>query len=439
MLDINQAIIQVLKADVQLVAPDVSQEDIFPEADLVFDLGMDSIQLMQMLVQLEMQFSLHIPGEALSAADITTIEALADVIDKAQRSMTAKPGNNDQTLNKTQVKENLETPELDIKVHCLVSCLCEPFRLNTDIDHRPFYFAVPDAEVFMDKNGELTYHDDNVNHQFFINWFEKLYQTKIDTWYQHNLNKNDNVKTLVHLLDSRQSDENILVMLDLFHLPERENKFNKDPFPHYVCLEKTDNPNTLFMWDPDFRWEGELNKAKVLNAVAQESVGGGYRYFSNQLKPPKPNLINDYFYACININKNEMTSIVRQVIDTHLIEKTFDAQNLNKALRELPVLAIRKYGYEHALAFFWRELKLEDAIFEEWCDVIEKLVRNYERLQLLVGKYLKEPSSQYFDDIYSLLDEQDDLEFQIKKELHHHIKSWQKHNSKLTKTCLETA
>jgi hypothetical protein len=47
-----------------------------------------------------------------------------------------------------------------------------------------------------------------------------------------------------------------MVMLDLFHLPERENKFNQNPFPHYLMLEKTDDPRVWQVNDPDFRWEG---------------------------------------------------------------------------------------------------------------------------------------------------------------------------------------
>ena len=29
----------------------------------------------------------------------------------------------------------------------------------------------------------------------------------------------------------------------MFHLPERENKYNQNPFPHYVIIELTEDPD----------------------------------------------------------------------------------------------------------------------------------------------------------------------------------------------------
>src|SRR5690606_2288407 len=105
--------------------------------------------------------------------------------------------------------------------------------------------------------------------------------------------------------------ESLLVMLDLFHLPERENRFNKNPFPHYVMLENTTAPEHIWMWDPDFRWEGSLVRERVFNAIQQPSVGGGYRVDYAKARQPDDRAIAAYFQACIKPLNNPMTAAAR--------------------------------------------------------------------------------------------------------------------------------
>jgi hypothetical protein len=56
--------------------------------------------------------------------------------------------------------------------------------------------------------------------------------------------------------------------------------------------------------------------------------------------------------------------------------------DLATALRELPVISIRKYAYEHGFAFFWRSLKLANADFDFWCDEIERLIQEFKAAAL---------------------------------------------------------
>ncbi len=406
---ILERILQVLSEN-----PDVFADELSPDSDLLLDVGLDSVQVMQLLVALETRYGISIPDTALKKEDISTIGRLAEKLTDTSSTTVATGA-------------GVPEPELDIKVHCLVSCLCEPFRKNPDIDHRPFYLGVPDAEIFVDENGCLTYHSTSVNHEFFIHWFQLLYQVSVDRWYDPALPGAANVAQLVRLLDQRRASEWILVMLDLYHLPERENKFNKNPFPHYVVLENTAEPDQIWMWDPDFRWEGPLEKTRVLDAVNQPSVGGGYRVFFETLRAPAAQTIALYFHACFNANTNPMTDAARRVIALHTGPDTaFPVASLATALRELPVLAIRKYGYEHCLAFFWRELCLPDATFEAWCEPIEKLVRGYEKAQFLATRFAETGDHSTLAELHQQLDTQDALEFSIKQELYARFQQWQR-------------
>lgn len=402
---------------------DIDHDELHQDADLLLDIGLDSIGIMQLLAALENRWQIVIPTRALNKNEYSTLANLAQAIGADQ----AQPERPQQTST-----EGINEPELDIKVHCLVSCLCEPFRKNPDVDHRPFYFAVPDAEVFIDSDDRLTYHHPRVNHPFLIQAFENLYRVPVTPWFDPATTTDNNLRSLSQLLDSPKPDHTILVMLDMYQLPERENRFSQNPFPHYVMLEATEAADTLFMWDPDFRWEGPLNRQRVLNAVAQPCVNGGYLADYSQLRQPENEAIAAWFQMCFFPDDNPMTRKAREVIHRH--QATNRLPQLPDALRQLPVLAIRKYGYEHGLAFFWRELKLVDAEFEHWCEDIEQLVRGYEKILYLATRYSQTPGTSTEQELMNQLDDQHRLEFGIKNALHQCFKHWCTVNGITTET-----
>ncbi|WP_254695240.1 MULTISPECIES: DUF6005 family protein [unclassified Leisingera] len=57
---------------------------------------------------------------------------------------------------------------------------------------------------------------------------------------------------------------------------ERENKYNQNPFPHYVIIELTNDPDLWHLYGPNYRWRGDLPRETILNAMAQPTVAGGY-------------------------------------------------------------------------------------------------------------------------------------------------------------------
>jgi len=406
--------------------------EISPDTDLMRDLGLDSMQLVQLLVDLEVEHSIKIPESALEKKDFSTLTALA-----AKLQSFAAPVN-----DVAAAPAEMDTAEMDIKVHCFVSCLCEPIKKIPTLDHRPFYFGVWDAELFVDAQYRLSYHSTNVDHGFFVDWYQRLYGIRVFPWYDHNLNKTENVARLQQLLQSRQADQHLMVMLDLYQLPERENKFNKNPFPHYVMLEDMADPELIWMWDPDFRWQGALNRQRVFNAVAQNSVAGGYTFSTGEAKTPDIRILDEYFLESLIRERNPMTDAVRNIIRAHVAGSGDIAlEDLPLALKELPVLAIRKYAYEHGLAFFWRDLTLPDQEFEDWCVVVEQLVKGYDRVQFLAVKYAQQPEVDVLWEIEQCLRAQDAREFQIKERLCqvHQIWRHKYHLKNVAETALDLA
>ncbi|WP_078380471.1 DUF6005 family protein [Sutcliffiella halmapala] len=312
-----------------------------------------------------------------------------------------------------------------IKVHCFVSCVCEVIKKTEGVDHRPYYFGVWDADFDVLDNGVLTYHSEKISHDFFKNWYELLYGIKINQWYNEQQSKEENVNVLLELINNKPKHRHIMVMLDLSMLPERENKFHQSPFPHYCMLETTEKEEEWFMFDPDFRWEGVLPKEKILAAIRNPAVKGGYYFDANHLVPSSSETIEAYFNTCIKHDSNPMTEAVRSILHLYTSGKEqHRLAELGNALKQLPVLAIRKYAYEHAYAYFWEELGLSEEWFEAWCDEIELLVKGYTTIQYRVMKLAMTGQLDLVKELEVKLAEQDEREYKIKNGLQACFEEW---------------
>lgn len=312
-----------------------------------------------------------------------------------------------------------------IRVHCFVSCVCESLKRVEGVDQRPYYFGVWDAPFYVSDSFELGYHSPSSSQAFFCEWYERLYGASICQWYDHGASKDDNARTLQALVGDRPPGRNVMVMLDLYRLPERENKFNQNPFPHYVLLQATQNPLEWLMQDPDFRWEGALPKARILDAVASPAVAGGYLFEERAIRPAEDQVVREYFRACLSFPRNPLTDAVRAIVQAHLAGRApLGLAGLAPALRQLPVLAIRKYAYEHGFAFFWRALALDVPEFEQWCDAVEELVKGYTALQYRAMKLSMSGDPKLASAVLELLDRQDELELRIKQRLVEAYQLW---------------
>lgn len=312
-----------------------------------------------------------------------------------------------------------------IRVHCFVSCVCESLKRAGVLDERPFYFGVWDAPFFTTAEYQLAYHTPSSDQSFFCEWYERLYGAALHEWYDKNLSKESNMKRLVDLVESRPPQRNVLVMLDLFRLPERENKFNQNPFPHYVMLQTTDTADEWLMRDPDFRWDGRLSRQRILEAVASPSVAGGYYFDEDRLHEPGERAIREYFEVCLREHDNPFPTAIRDIVSAHLDGRAPGGlAALNRALREIPVLAIRKYAYEHGFAFFWRAGLLEEPEFLDWCDAGEDLVKTFTTVQYRATKLAITRDVTLADAVFALLDRQDALEFRLKRRLAELFREW---------------
>ncbi|GAF20047.1 LOW QUALITY PROTEIN: hypothetical protein JCM19046_4750 [Bacillus sp. JCM 19046] len=310
-----------------------------------------------------------------------------------------------------------------IKVHCFVSCVCELLK-KQGIDHRPYYFGVWDADFFVDATGALTYHSDNIDHSFFKEWYETLYGITLQEWYDDTTSKAANVATFLRILEEKEEDSCVMVMLDLALLPERENKFQQSPFPHYVMIEQTEHHDEWMMYDPDFRWEGRINKQLVLAAIASPDVGGGYLFSSREIRPPTDETVEAYFRTCMKEQTNPLTNAVQAIVDSFWQGSHKERlSDLPLALKQLPVLAIRKYAYEHAFAFFWFKLQFTEATFDYWCDKLKR-EHGFKAIHYRAMKLAKTQTEQDYNHLCAQLNEQNLREKAIKHQLVTYFDQW---------------
>ncbi|KHF30362.1 hypothetical protein LR68_01107 [Anoxybacillus sp. BCO1] len=120
-----------------------------------------------------------------------------------------------------------------------------------------------------------------------------------------------------------------------------------------------------------------------------------------------------------------MTAAVRKIVEAYAIgsEKECLSQ-LTVALKQLPVLAIRKYAYEHAFAYFSEQLARSTEEFEAWCDEIELLVKGYTTIQYRAMKLAMTKDLKLLDIIFQKIDEQDERELKIKRGLLEYFQAW---------------
>lgn len=388
-----------------------------PEARLNEDLYLDSVQLLQLMLSLEMNLKLSIPEDAISRQDVSTVTDLAALLAPgAQDERAAAPEAPSEGVHGAM--------PYDLKIHCFVSCLCDGLKTR-GIDHRPFYFLIWDAEFAITDGVRLAYHSDAMDHESFRYWFERLYGVPLAAWYDHSRSKDENVATLLERLERRAPDECIMVMLDMFHLPERENKFNQNPFPHYLLVALTEDPALWQVRDPDFRWEGVIERDKLLNAIRQPSVAGGYRFDPSLGHPPADADLAAFFEACFRPDSNPLIDAARAIVSAHAEGRGgLSLADVGEALRELPVITIRKWAYEHGFAFFWRALAWPDGEFQRICDEVEVLVNGLTALHYAVLKLAKTEDRAQVALVLAKLDELDAVEFSLKRQLGDAYEAW---------------
>ncbi|MDQ6433885.1 DUF6005 family protein [Mesorhizobium sp. LHD-90] len=401
-----------------------------PTARLNEDLYLDSVLILEIMLALELDHGVVLPEEAISRQDLDTVDDLARLFAEPAAA-SDRPAGPARDLSFARAEREAADrvgvhgeDYIDIKVHCFVSGVCHAVKQKS-LDHRPFFFGVWDAGFSVDDRWRLAYHTPEISHDFFRDWFERLYGPKVRQWYRPDASKEDNLSTMLELLRGKKPSEFLMVMLDLFHLPERENKFNQNPFPHYLMLEETEDPDVWMVLDPDFRWEGRIEKAKVVNAIMQPTVGGGFIFDAAEVHAPSPIALRDYFLACFHQDENLLTSAARDTVRAHVEGRSgVTLADLPAALRELPVISIRKYALEHGFAFFWRSLQLSNAEFDVICDDIEALIQEFKALHYAVMKLGQTGDEALTQPVFDKLDALDALERDLKRRLAQTYRVW---------------
>ncbi|QJC52809.1 Petrobactin biosynthesis protein AsbE [Paenibacillus albicereus] len=315
---------------------------------------------------------------------------------------------------------------MSIKIHCLMSCLCEIVKRRGEADHRPFYFGVWDAEFDVTADGRLAYHSERLSHQRRFDDYERLFGLRAERWHDPGLSPERNVQRLLELMEAQPEHRYLLVMLDMSRLPDRETKAGMSPFPHYLMVSKTDRDDTWFVFDPDFRWEGEAKRDDVVAAIlAMGEDGAGYSIDAGEVGSPSLELVDAYFRETFRPERNELTEQVRAIVTRAADAGSPEAlAHLLPALKQLKVLAIRKYGYEYALMYFQDTLGYSRDHFLKWANRVEDLCQTYSTAHYLSVKIAMTGKKALVETLLESLDEADEIERGIKEEVWRQYDGW---------------
>lgn len=68
-------------------------------------------------------------------------------------------------------------------------------------------------------------------------------------------------------------------------------------------------------------------------------------------------------------------------------EDGYSLSRLVTAVKQIPVLAIRKYSYEHAFAYFRETLQYSEQEFDYWCDQWKTLYKDLQMYSTAQSKW----------------------------------------------------
>lgn len=372
-----------------------------PQARLGHDLGLDSVALMTLMLHLDEQ-GITMAEDTFDRAPAMTVQALAEAL--------------------AGVSPAQDEP-VDIKVHCVVSCICQALKDRGGIDHRPMYLGLWDGQVIVDDRMRLSYHAAGIDHDFYCRWARRLFGLKVRRWYDSAAPKEENLRHLHGLLAEWRPGRYVMPMIDMFLLPQRDNKFAQDPFPHYALIEPTAEPGTWLMRDPDFRWEGRLPASDLRAAFMRDSVAGGFAFDTAGIHAASDADIAAMHRATFDSRAVPLIDAIRRILQAHSTD--LPRADLEASLRELPVIAIRKYAYEHALAIFGDIEGADHDAFEECCDRIAALHGGLNRLHRRAVGFARSGRAEDLAAAQDDLDGLADLERGIKATLAEWFARWE--------------
>lgn len=161
-----------------------------------------------------------------------------------------------------------------------------------------------------------------------------------------------------------------------------------------------------------------MEREKVLYSVQDNPFGGGYFIDVEEIQEPTAEMVASYFIETFKRNDNELTMELKNlIIKMANEEEGYLLSGLVAAVKQIPVLAIRKYSYEHAFAYFRETLQYSEQEFDYWCDRVEDIVQGFTNVQYRAIKMAMTNNKGMLLSIVEKLDEMNAIELQIKTEL----------------------
>ncbi|TVX92750.1 hypothetical protein FPZ44_06605 [Paenibacillus agilis] len=286
------------------------------------------------------------------------------------------------------------------------------------------FFGAWDAPFEITEQGIITYYSDKIHHDHEVNWFTQLFKVAVTQWYDHGQDRQQNYRKLHQYLRRRPESRSIIAQLDMYYMPHMTLFYHKQQLPHYVILQRLPS-GALYMHDPDFEWEGEVEEYHVAEAFLKNQYGGGFYIDHTEVREPDYSDIIYYFDTQFKKDCNELPKSVKQLFHDMIEEREGKSiQLLMPAVKQLGLIVLRKHSYEYAFSYFNTALQLDEPAYEEMLAKVKKLVKGWTSLQYSAIKVSVTGSAQMMELLTQKLDVLDELEMSIKRDLHEIYGQW---------------
>jgi len=267
------------------------------------------------------------------------------------------------------------------QIHCLLDCMASILREDGRVDFRPLYIGVWNADFESTDKG-ISYY---TNEMDIYNWpyrIANLYDSSICDWYDYSEGKLYNLNTLVNRISEAKPNEFSVIMVDLFYLPYSQ-QYRTKHMAHLIVVERRAGED-WFIHDPYLSWRGAIPNFRMVSAFGFMEIGKGFSMNTSSLRPPKTEIIKEYFEQDISTSPGRLVAEVENYVHKTVKENNgYAPKYLFDDIMQAGIIAKRYAGYSIVLDYF-----AEDADFDRGpCSTaVTHLIVGFEKLILMIAR-----------------------------------------------------
>jgi hypothetical protein len=224
-------------------------------------------------------------------------------------------------------------------------------------EYRPIYFGTWEVPFAVTDEG-ISYYSDSIGMEEIHCQFLRLYRKPLTFLNDYSKSKAVNFSVLMKHLSTKDREQFIFILVDLFYLPYPNQCYQTRHRPHILVVDHIDD-NGCYLIDPYFSWQGYISS----DIFEQSFYCGDFNLIvmldKSVLLHPEPPLIAQILHDHLKLSPSQLVIQVTALVDKAISEeKGYTLEKLNQSVEQVSVIAKRYYGYEMAFSYLSEKLNL---------------------------------------------------------------------------------